>query len=623
MESDLIRMAELKAFRLKGWWKAGVADDAADVDEKPELKGISAGLTITPSAKGFPVIKATTADPPVVITMCPIEGFIVGGRIAVRKTQFDVLLWAKCSALNIGDTPLIYTLRPHDATFNGQKQSGLPSISFVAPTISDDHDDEVDGEVVVDLGVVEWIETAAAVGGGFTIRQVPDGVRREGNELVFSAQGSDLDGALDISDVLFTGLSIDGTPISGYDFDPRPPTAADLGAMTAAQVGQAILEALINATLTTPHIDFIKDLLGGTALGISGVTSSVNFLTLFNAIAGGTPGFSMSGADANIGFGLVMKGLGAFNVYVRQGVFEAHFKAIGYEDNVDWVADPKGTGIARVGANQIGTRSISVVSVSGTLGAVPGHHYVTLLAAGGVTSLPTAIGNKSVYTWANTTNATIILPTTAGQTVDGATTFPVRANERVTVVSDGANWVRLEYSRTATDSLTTGEANMPRDRITGTGITMNANGSARMKFFQAEKTEVITQVKSYCGGQAMVGATLAKMGVFELNPSTGDVALLASTANDTSLWAAPNTAYVRPFVASFTKKRGSWYGAAPLHVGATQLPTFAGQNTSIAAEAGQAPRIGAVIAAPADFPSNVLAASVNDNSQWPYMVLLP
>ncbi|MCV7226048.1 hypothetical protein [Mycolicibacterium komossense] len=203
-------MAELKAFRLKGWWKVGVADDVADADEKPELKGLNAGFTVTPAAKGFPVIKATTAEPPTLITLNPIEGFIVSGRVAVRKNQFDIMLWAKCSALNIGDTPLTYTLRPHDATFNGQKLSGLPSITIIAPTIADDHDDELDGEVVADLAEVDWLETAPAVGGGFKIRAVPNGwdFDDEG-KLRFYADGTEVGEGREIpfADIVGTAVS--------------------------------------------------------------------------------------------------------------------------------------------------------------------------------------------------------------------------------------------------------------------------------------------------------------------------------------------------------------------------------------------------------------------------------
>lgn len=149
-------MSELKFFTLRGRVRSVVADEA-DADEDPEVKGIMSGLKITPTAKGHTVIKATSLDPgPAVMVLCPIRARIDNGVLSLRQTQPDVRLVAKSAVLGLGEVPLIYKLEFFETTFNGQPQQ-LPSLTIQAPEIAEDHDDETDGEVVVNIATVEWI----------------------------------------------------------------------------------------------------------------------------------------------------------------------------------------------------------------------------------------------------------------------------------------------------------------------------------------------------------------------------------------------------------------------------------------------------------------------------------
>jgi hypothetical protein len=245
-------MAEPKYFRLTWTLDAAVQDDSEDVDQEPELKGIYAGVTTTPYVEGYPIIRAHTLDPSQSIVLCPTEARFDAGELMLRagQTPVGIRLWAKCSALEIGDKPLIYTLQPHDATFNGKPQT-LPTITFVAPEIPDEHDDVVDGEVVWDLTEVEWIQTAVKSGTTYTIRQVPDGVRmNEDGQAVFTYQGVDIADPVDLPSAAWP--SIIGKPAliaaGATAFAARDQIGTQVCANIAALKGIASFAAALGAS---------------------------------------------------------------------------------------------------------------------------------------------------------------------------------------------------------------------------------------------------------------------------------------------------------------------------------------------------------------------------------------
>lgn len=88
----------------------------------------------------------------------------------------------------------------------------------------------------------------------------------------------------------------------------------------------------------------------------------------------------------------------------------------------------------------VATIEFATVSTAVTLGAVAGREYVTLLNSGAATTLPTAVGNASKYTFHNCHTAGIGIPTTSGQTIAGLTGFVLPPGASITVVSDNSNW---------------------------------------------------------------------------------------------------------------------------------------------------------------------------------------
>lgn len=88
------------------------------------------------------------------------------------------------------------------------------------------------------------------------------------------------------------------------------------------------------------------------------------------------------------------------------------------------------------------TRSINRVSTSGTMAAAVGTDYVYISTAGTQQTLPTAIGNSNLYTVKNVAASSVLISTTAAQTIDGDTTLILATQyTAVDLINDGNdNW---------------------------------------------------------------------------------------------------------------------------------------------------------------------------------------
>ena len=105
------------------------------------------------------------------------------------------------------------------------------------------------------------------------------------------------------------------------------------------------------------------------------------------------------------------------------------------------------------------------------------------------------------------------------------------------------------------------------------------SGYVTFSFWTADKTEPINNVKVTTGGTA-AGATptLCRMGIYSVNAAGDLTALLAATANDTSLFAAANTVYTRALTTQFNKVAGQRYATALLVVTGAAMPKFIGAS---------------------------------------------
>lgn len=87
------------------------------------------------------------------------------------------------------------------------------------------------------------------------------------------------------------------------------------------------------------------------------------------------------------------------------------------------------------------TRTTSVISVSSTLAAAGSTDYVFFVNVGSAQTLPTAINNSNLYTIKNQSASSILVITSAGQTIDGSSSalLPTQ-NESLSFVSNGSVW---------------------------------------------------------------------------------------------------------------------------------------------------------------------------------------
>ncbi len=199
-------------------------------------------------------------------------------------------------------------------------------------------------------------------------------------------------------------------------------------------------------------------------------------------------------------------------------------------------------------------------------------------------------------------------------------TTAVRINARV-----GGVWTPVStspFEQYQTSLLATGEETVPRQVVPfGTYYTPAPTGEVRGAQFVARKTQTITQVRVITGNTAAAATpTLCKLGVYTVDAS-GNLTLVASTASDTTLFAAASTTYTRSFVASFTKTAGVRYSVVVLVVTAGTAPNFQGLGAST--ENGILPMLATRLTAQTDLPASITVGTLATNCAPIYAVLLP
>lgn len=190
-------------------------------------------------------------------------------------------------------------------------------------------------------------------------------------------------------------------------------------------------------------------------------------------------------------------------------------------------------------------------------------------------------------------------------------------------MADQFNILDQSLAYLQTQALTTGEETVPR-HLVGSSTSSLSTQSLRLAFFTARKSETITQVRAVVSGTA-AGATpsLVRFGLWIVD-SSGNGTLVASTANDTSLFASTNTAYTKALSSSYTKVAGQRYAAGWLCVTATTAPQIFGASPTLGTETAVAPRTSGTWGGQSDLPASFTDANLGTASaQTPYTVLLP
>ena len=208
------------------------------------------------------------------------------------------------------------------------------------------------------------------------------------------------------------------------------------------------------------------------------------------------------------------------------------------------------------------------------------------------------------------------LPTDAEADALAAANSPSSSNALATMNDIGSTTSATIW---AANQLDVGQETIPR--MLATSSVPNISGTMRLTYFTARKSETVGSVRLLCGGTAASGTTLCRIGLYSIDGSD-NATLIASTANDTSLFASTHTAYTPPFTSPVAIVTGNRYALAVLWAGGTPPTLWGIANSSEAfqEEAAFSPRLSR-ISAESDLPGT--SATGNPGMSMVYAVLLP
>lgn len=259
----------------------------------------------------------------------------------------------------------------------------------------------------------------------------------------------------------------------------------------------------------------------------------------------------------------------------------------------------------------------------GTLASVPDAAAAALIAAGLAEALESEVSD-SLYT-----AHSILKADTAGSpaplTVPEGTLLGRATGGDVAALT--AAQVSVLLGNPLSDLLTTGEASINR-RVPMTNVSAVAGGGyVYFTYFTAAKTETVTKLALSVGSTAAAATpSLCRMGVYSV-ADNGDLALVASCANDTTLFAAANTRYERATEAPWAKVAGRRYAAAVIVSSAGATPTLLGiegaaSGAAVGTMFGTSPRLSGYVVG-ADLGASYAAGDVANTTRRVYMEMLP
>jgi hypothetical protein len=126
---------------------------------------------------------------------------------------------------------------------------------------------------------------------------------------------------------------------------------------------------------------------------------------------------------------------------------------------------------------------------------------------------------------------------------------------------------------------------------------------------------------------ASAGATLARMGVYTVNPSTQALSLVARTESDTTLFQSTNTVYTKAFnttggyPSTYSFVAGTRYAASVILVGQTTDAKLASSGSAGYSQiAGLSPKMVASVSAESDLGPTVANSNATASSNAPAWV---
>lgn len=162
-----------------------------------------------------------------------------------------------------------------------------------------------------------------------------------------------------------------------------------------------------------------------------------------------------------------------------------------------------------------------------------------------------------------------------------------------------------------------GETVPPRHMINSfnaVDLSFLASGRVYLSFLTAKRTESINTLQLHTGSLA-AGATptVVRYGVWSA-AANGDLTLIASTPNDTTLLSAIHTVYPKALSATWNKQAGQDYAVGFIIVSGASMPHLVGKifpsTDYIGAETFLHPRIVAVRNGEANLPASIINANL-------------
>jgi len=261
------------------------------------------------------------------------------------------------------------------------------------------------------------------------------------------------------------------------------------------------------------------------------------------------------------------------------------------------------------------TGSVGPAGATGATGPQASLVYASINdfpATGSSTALYLDESSSRLYQWESPVYVEVgtsgggIATTSASALVEGTL---ADARLSANVVTAAALLARFSMPTTAVETF-------PRMSI---GFLVVTGGAALYSFFTPLATVTVSQITMLSGGTAAAGLTLARMGLFTYDETSGTATLVARCASDTTLFTATRTAYTRSFdtagsfPSSYQLVAGTRYGIALLCVGTT-MPTIQG-NAGLAEMSALTPRLTAIRTSQSDLSTGT---ATNAQSQVLY-----
>lgn len=176
-------------------------------------------------------------------------------------------------------------------------------------------------------------------------------------------------------------------------------------------------------------------------------------------------------------------------------------------------------------------------------------------------------------------------------------------------------------------ALTSGEETLPRLLATAVSVAL-LNQRLTLAYFRPRTALLSANVRLVGGGTAAGPTpTLVRAGLYSV-AANGDGTLVASIANDTTLFSVSGTRYTRAWSAPVQLSAGAFYALGLLCVTAAAAPTvpgliFDGDAGGARAEMMLDPILCGQLLAQADLPANFTQATLTSTGSMYYAAILP